>query len=72
MTAAVFIFLWVRNEISVDHDEPGARNIYRVTSTIPISQVESWKWENAPMMLAATSLREIPEIKEATRVIIND
>ncbi len=71
MTAAVFIFLWVQNEISFDNYHPGKENIYRITSAIPISKTETWVWEHAPGPAAALALKEIPEVEKAARARIN-
>ena len=71
MTAAVFIFLWVQNEISFDNYHPGKENIYRVTNSIQVNKDEAWVWESSPMPMAEAAIKEIPEVKKATRVIIN-
>ena len=71
MTAAVFIFLWVQNEISYDDYHPGEKNVYRVTNSIQVSSNEAWVWENSPMLLAETAQREIPSIQKTARAVIN-
>lgn len=71
MTAAVFIFLWVQNEISFDNYQPGKENIYRVTNSIQVSNNEAWVWESSPMLLAESAVKEIPEVQKSSRVIIN-
>jgi hypothetical protein len=71
MTAAVFIFLWVQNEMSFDNYQPGRENIYRITNSIQISKTEAWLWESSPMLLAETAIKEIPEVQQTARVIIN-
>src|SRR6188768_4124509 len=45
MTAAVFIFLWVQNELSYNDYHPAKNNIYRITNSIQISSNEAWVWE---------------------------
>ena len=70
MSAAVFIFLWVQNEVSFDSDQPG-ENIYRITNSIQVSDNEAWVWESSPMLLAASAVKEIPEVQKSSRVIIN-
>ncbi len=42
MTAAVFIFLWVQNEMSHDNYHADKNNIYRITNSIQISKDEKW------------------------------
>lgn len=71
MTAAVFIFLWVQTEINYDDYHPGKENIYRVSNDIEVSKDETWYWENSPMLLAEAAKKEIPEVEEATRVVVN-
>jgi putative ABC transport system permease protein len=71
MTAAVFIFLWVQNEISYNDYHPGKENVYRVTNSIQISSNEAWVWENSPMLLAETAQREIPSLQKTARAVIN-
>ncbi len=71
MTAAVFIFLWVQNEISFDNYHAAKNNIYRITNTIHVNKNETWIWENSPMPLAQAAAQQIPEVKNAARVVIN-
>ncbi|HRI20154.1 MAG TPA: ABC transporter permease [Panacibacter sp.] len=71
MTAAVFIFLWVQNEISFDNYQPDKENIYRITNAIQVSKDETWTWESSPMLMGETAIKEIPEVQKTARVIIN-
>ena len=71
MTAAVFIFLWVQNEMTVDNYHTDKDNIFRITNSIQISKDEAWVWENSPMLMAEFAAKEIPEIKQVSRVIVN-
>src|SRR5665647_3416481 len=71
MTAAVFIFLWVQNEISYDTYHPDAKDIYRITNSIKVNKEEAWVWESSPMLMGEMAIKEIPEVKNAVRVIIN-
>ena len=71
MTAAVFIFLWVQNETSFDNYHPNEENIYRVTSSIHINKDEDWIWESSPMLLAETAKKQIPDIEQTARMVIN-
>ena len=71
MAAAVFIFLWVQNEISFNSYHPNKENIYRITSTIQVNKNEAWVWESAPNPLPAMAVKEIPSVEKATRVRIN-
>jgi putative ABC transport system permease protein len=71
MTAALFIFLWVQNEISFDNYHSSKNNIYRVTNSIQVSKDEKWIWESSPMPLAETAAKEIPEVQKSARLIVN-
>src|SRR5664279_388245 len=71
MTAAVFIFIWLQNEKSFDNYHPGKENIYRITNSIQVNRNEDWVWESSPMPMAKASIKEIPEVKNAARVIAN-
>jgi len=68
MSAAVFIFLWVRNELSFDNFHPQAQNIYRVKSIISIDKTSTWAWETSPYMLGEKAKTEVPEIQLLTRL----
>src|SRR5581483_11802556 len=59
MTAAVFIFLWMQNEISFDSYQPDKENIYRITNSIQVGKSETWVWETSPMLFAETAIKEI-------------
>lgn len=71
MTAAIFIFIWVQNEISVNRYQPNKATVYRITSSIGVSKDETWVWENSPMRLGEFAKNEIPEIKALTRLVLN-
>jgi len=71
MTAAVFIFLWIQNEISFDNYHPDKNNIYRITNAIQVDKNESWVWESSPMPMADAALKEIPEVQKAARLSPN-
>jgi putative ABC transport system permease protein len=71
MTAAVFIFLWVQNEMTVDNYHADKENIFRITNSIQINKDEAWVWENSPMLMGEFAAKEIPEIKQVSRVIVN-
>jgi len=71
MTAAVFIFLWIQNEISFDNYHQDKENIYRITNSIQVDKSSSWIWESSPMLLAETALKEIPEVQKVARLTSN-
>lgn len=69
MTAAVFIFLWVQNEMSFDSYQPDKEYIYRITNSIQVNKDEAWVWETSPMLMADAAIKEIPEIEQAARLL---
>lgn len=71
MTAAIFIFIWVQNEISVNRYQPNGATVYRITNSIGVSKDENWVWETSPMQLGESAKKEIPEIKAVTRLVLN-
>jgi ABC-type antimicrobial peptide transport system permease subunit len=71
MTAAVFIFLWVQNELSFDNYHPAKENIYRITNAIHVSKDETWVWETSPMLLGQMGVKEIPEVQKYASAVIN-
>jgi len=71
MTAAVFIFLWVQNELSFDNYHPGKENIYRITNAVKVNKDETWVWESSPMLMGETAVKDIPEVQRSAMVIIN-
>lgn len=64
MAAAVLIMLWVQNEWSYDNYHPKADQLYRVTSSVPITPEETWVWETSPYALAEKAAAEVPAIEE--------
>jgi len=71
MTAAVFIFLWVQNELSFDNYHRKKDNIYRITNGIKVSKDETWVWESSPMLMGETAVKEIPEVEKSARITAN-
>jgi ABC-type antimicrobial peptide transport system permease subunit len=71
MSAAVFIFLWVRNELSFDQYHPDADRIYRMRSVIALDKTQNWEWESSPYNLGDHAEKEIPEIQTLTRLLPN-
>jgi len=68
MAATILIAIWVQNEMSFDSNQPGAENIYRVTSVWPMSPTETWHLSSAQYVLGDAAVKEIPEIEEMTRL----
>ncbi len=69
MTAAVLIFLWVKNEMSFDSYHKDADKIYRLTTNL---KVNNWIWETTPLLLADAVKKEVPEIGTTARLYDGD
>ena len=65
MTAAVFILLWVQNEMNFDDYHKDESSIYRLTTRLPS---QGWVWESTSLLLADAIKKEVPEIKNAARL----
>lgn len=65
MMAAVFIFMWVENELSFDRYHKDADNIYRITTNV---KATGWIWETTPLLLAGAIKKEVPEVNLAARL----
>jgi len=68
MAAAVLIAMWVQNELSFEHSQPDADNIYRIKTHLTISKNETWLWETSPYMLGEFASRQIPQITGIARM----
>ncbi|QRR01877.1 ABC transporter permease [Dyadobacter sandarakinus] len=66
MVTAVFILLWVQNELSFDTYHARAARIGHVVTHLSVSKEETWHWSTTPMMLAE-HLKGFPEIEAVTR-----
>ncbi|HTE33538.1 MAG TPA: ABC transporter permease [Chryseolinea sp.] len=62
MTAAIFIFLWVQNEVTVDDYQPD--NIYRLSNTSNYKG-KSFSSERTTMPLYLALPKDIPEVEKA-------
>ncbi|SKB56808.1 ABC transporter permease [Dyadobacter psychrophilus] len=67
MVAAVFILLWVQNELSFDNFHNKSDRISRIVTHLKVSKEETWHWSNTPLLLAEET-KVIPEIEAVTRV----
>jgi ABC-type antimicrobial peptide transport system permease subunit len=67
MVAAVFILLWVQNELSFDTFHKKSERLSRVITHYKISKEETWHWSSTPLLLATES-KVIPEIEAVTRI----
>src|SRR5690242_633241 len=62
LIAAIFIYLWVIDEMSFDQFHANAKNIYRVmtNNTLPENRIETYPATSA--LLKDAIQREIPEV----------
>ncbi|KAA0989606.1 ABC transporter permease [Dyadobacter aurulentus] len=67
MVAAVFILMWVQNELSFDGYHKKADKIARVVTHLKLSKEETWHWATTPLLLAG-QIRDLPEIESVTRL----
>ncbi len=67
MAAAIFILLWVQNELNFDNYHSNADRIYLVT----VKQKNATrKFSNTPSVLADAAKQQIPEIEKTSSLII--
>ena len=64
ITAAVFIMLWVQNELSFDNYHKDVDQIYRVKTKLALTKDETWIWESSPYVLGSVAKKEIPGIQQ--------
>src|SRR6185437_8713838 len=69
ITAALFIFLWVQNEMSYDNYHKDAGNIYRLTTNL---KSQGWIWESTPLLLGDAVKKEVPEVEKTARLYSGD
>ncbi|MCE7065612.1 ABC transporter permease [Dyadobacter sp. CY326] len=67
MVAAVFILIWVQNELSYDGFHSKSERISRIITHLQVSKQETWNWATTPLLLAPES-KSIPEIEAVTRL----
>ncbi len=63
LACSILIFLWVRDELSYDRFNPGADRIFRLTARV--KEVDA---ATVPYAFAAAMLKEVPGVKNVTRV----
>ncbi len=69
MTAAILIFLWVKNELNFDNYHKDAANIYRLTTNL---KSQGWIWDTTPLLLADAVKEDLPEVEKTTRLYIGE
>ncbi|HMK02566.1 MAG TPA: ABC transporter permease, partial [Ferruginibacter sp.] len=68
MTAAILIFLWVKNEFTFDNYHKDANQVYRVKNYLAINKNDTWVWENSPYLLGENAKQQIPEVFKMCRI----
>ena len=68
LTCAIFIILFVRDQLSYDRWIPGTQNLYRVESTLLLPSEPEVRWAYAPFPMAQAMLDHIPEVSARTRI----
>lgn len=70
LTCAIFIILFVRDQLSYDRWIPGTENLYRVESTLNLPGKPPAPNAKAPFAAAQAMLDQIPEVQARTRLAI--
>jgi putative ABC transport system permease protein len=68
LACAIFIILFVRDELSYDKWIPGTENLYRVEGTFHPPGIAPVRWSVAPFPVADAMLAHIPEVKAAVHL----
>lgn len=70
LAVGLIILLWVKDELSYDRFHDNAPNIYRVVSNLGTGNSKQ-AWGNIPAPISVYSKSEMPEVKEAVRIVNN-
>jgi putative ABC transport system permease protein len=69
LACAIFIMLFVRDEVSYDKWVPGSENLYRVENTINEPGQVQKRGTTIPFPVPQAMLQQIPEVKAMTRLV---
>ena len=69
LACAIFIILFVRDELSYDRWIPDSENLYRVELTIHVPGRPPMPWRRAPFPMPRAMQEQIPEVKAMTRLV---
>jgi len=69
LTCAIFIALFLRDELSYDKWIPGSANLYRVELTFQMPGRPAWPLATAPFPLLQAMQNEIPEVKTTAHLV---
>ncbi|GAB3990875.1 ABC transporter permease [Spirosoma daeguense] len=67
MAAAVFILLWVQNELSFDTYHAKSERTRAIITHFQVSKEETWHWSTTPLPLME-QIQQLPEIEQIARV----
>lgn len=68
LTCAVFIILFIRDEISYDKWIPGSENLYRIEHTFAVPGQAPMPSANSPYPVAVAMAQQIPEVTGVTHL----
>ncbi|HKD47356.1 MAG TPA: ABC transporter permease, partial [Rhizomicrobium sp.] len=71
LACAIFIILFVRDQLSYDRWIPGSENLYRVEHTFALPGQAPMPGTQTPYLVPQAMLDQIPEVKARTRFIRN-
>ncbi|MFC3196053.1 hypothetical protein ACFOET_00370 [Parapedobacter deserti] len=63
MTAAFFVFLWVKNEYAYNGYHQDVERVYRLKTYLTIDKNNTWIWESSPYLLGEEAKKQLPEVK---------
>jgi putative ABC transport system permease protein len=69
LTCAIFIILFVRDQLSYDRWIAGTENLYRVEMTLNTPGKPPIHWAMTPFPMAQAMLDQIPEVQARTRLV---
>ncbi|HEY1877401.1 MAG TPA: ABC transporter permease, partial [Rhizomicrobium sp.] len=68
LTCAIFVMLFVRDQISYDRWIPGTENLYRVENTLNLAGKPPQQNAKTPFPATQAMLDQIPEVQARTRL----
>src|SRR3954465_10496395 len=69
LACAIFIILFVRDQLSYDRWIPGTENLYRVETTLNLPDKPEGRNAKAPFAMAQAMQEQIPEVAARTRLV---
>jgi ABC-type antimicrobial peptide transport system permease subunit len=71
LASALFIFLWVNDEVKTDATFKDSDRLYRIVSNLKMSSGETLTWDITPGPLTEAIADEIPEVELAVKTMNN-